>query len=273
MFGARYFGERHFGSRYFGRGGVPTPGYYNGTRYFGPRYFGRRYFGSSGDVPFEVTQTNTIGLAGTTALGSATLTFGQDFAMTQVGVLGLAGSVGSSGNVSTAGVDFPFGAPISIGPLAGVVTVAGSLTITAPVAGYGSYFGRRYFGGAYFGPRDFGAPDSWAFAPTAAIGLSGTSGVGGSFGTSISLVQTAMLGLAGTAALTGDLARPEYVFSPSSAALSGTLTLTGLFGFGFEGHARLVPIEADDRRVEILDDIPSILIEADDRIIDCGDDE
>lgn len=220
MFGSRYFGPRFFGGAYFGHSGLSTPGYYRGNRYWGNRYWGGRYFGSNvTEVPFEVTQTTGISITGTVQVGGSSFAFGSDFAVTQVTGVTLSGSLLTSGALLFTNEDWSFTPPLEVATLVGSVTVAGDITIGAPVPGFGGYWGKRYFGGRYFGARYFGAPDSWNIEQTTGISLSGTVNVAGSIGTLIDLTPTANLALTGALLTGGDISYPLTTANTTGAVM------------------------------------------------------
>lgn len=198
MFGGRYFGARYYGQRFFGKHGLVVDGAYNGSRYFGLRYFGVRYFGTSyQNSPNPLTITNTPALSGVLGIAGS-LTFGRDFEFTQTSGISLAGALtGSASGFSFDSEVFYFTPPLPVSALAGALTVAGNITITAPAPGFGGYFGRRYFGGRFYGPRYYGTLASWQLTLTAGVGLAGGLNVAGSISTTLAMVQTNTIGLTG----------------------------------------------------------------------------
>lgn len=190
MFGGRYFGARHFGRRYYGKSGLTVQGIFLGGRYFGSRYFGEAYFSpNSGAVQqFAVAQTNVLAAAGSVAIGSATMAYGTDVAISQSGALGLIGSLGVSGALSFDNdTDFAVTPPLEVGLLTGALTVAGSITITTGAPVLGSYWGGRHFGKRHFGGRYFGRPPGFSLVASAALALSGTANVAGGIATTIGI--------------------------------------------------------------------------------------
>lgn len=203
MFGGRFFGARHFGRRYFGKAGLTSTGYYNGGRYFGRAYFGRRYFGvqPASAVTFSVAATNTLALTGSPTIGSATMVYGADMAVTQVGTMALTGVISPNASLSFDNdTDFAVTPPLEVGALTGTVLVSGSIVISAPAPGFGQYWGGRYFGKRYFGGRYFGSPPGFTIAQTTGISLSGTVGVAGDVDTQLAIAPSTM-SLAGTIGL------------------------------------------------------------------------
>jgi hypothetical protein len=204
MFGARYFGPWYFGERYFAKASVVLDGAYNGTGYFGRRYFGPHYFGGQDDWnPFNVVQTTGISVAGTVALGSTTLVISAAFEVAQTTGIGLTGALNVNGSPTFEEDVFYVTPPLDFTTLAGALTVAGDIVISASAPGVGRYNGARYFGPHYFGRRYFSPADNFNVAQTTGIGLTGTLNAAGSLTTLIGIAQTAGIGLTGVVGVSG----------------------------------------------------------------------
>jgi hypothetical protein len=205
MFAGRYFGARHFGARYFGKLGLVVDSAHFGSRFFGPRYFGSRYFSSNGrSEDFAITETAGVSLAGSALVSASGISFGADFAITETAGLSLAGSASLTTAISFENEVFYITPPLPLGGLSGTVTLAAGIVITAPVPGFGSYFGRRHFGRRYFGPRYFGSPAGFGIQVTSGLGLTGTLTAAGGIATAIGIAPST-LGLTGTALVTADV--------------------------------------------------------------------
>jgi hypothetical protein len=204
MFGARYFGPWYYGERYYGKQGLVVDGAYNGSGYFGRKYFGARYFGGPDDWnPFSVVQTTGISVSGTLNLGSPTLVYTAAFDVTQTAGIGLTGALNVNGDAVFEGDVFYVTPPLDFTTLAGAVTVAGDIVISAPAPGVGRYNGQRYFGARYFGRRYFSPAVNFNVAQAAGIGLTGTLNVAGNFTTTVRILQTAGIGLTGVVGVSG----------------------------------------------------------------------
>lgn len=236
MFGGRYWGGRVWGGRYWGKHGFTAAGYFWGQRYWGDRLWGRRYWSHlDTSIPFTVEQTNTLGLTGAVTLASSGrgLDYGVDFAVTQTAGLGLSSTLAvSSTTLSYLGEEWPFTGPLELGPLAGTLTIAGTVTISAPVVAAGAgYWGRRYWGGRYFAPR------YWATVPTVRITQTTGAALAGTLTTAATVTSTVGASFS-TLGLTGALGVAASVAINSAEERSGGGRRIVTMGDSFEVEMR-----------------------------------
>jgi hypothetical protein len=205
----RYFGRKHYGPRYFGKRywGTLTPtsidGSFFGHRFFGGRFFGKTYWAGNGRVePFVMVIEQTVALSGTTLVGGDVLATAA-FEVAQTANLALTGTTAIFGDPSYDGEEFDFTPPLEITELSGTVTLAGDLSIAIAGLTPIHYFGQRYWGARYFGKRYWGTGINFPLVQSAAVGLTGTTGVAGAITLPVAMVQTNTIGLTGTVGVAG----------------------------------------------------------------------
>lgn len=224
-------------------------------------------------APKNLVQSGALAIAGAVAVtGDIHATQPTDVPqnLVQTGAIGITGVVTASGNLAYSKPYYfdPAGA-LPITPITGVLTVSGNLGFTRPkdlqilaplgilgALGVSGNIGIVLTPGAAFnlvatGPialtgamgvsGDFGSGVSWAFAPSAPIGVVGTLQVSGAIEYKVSFqLMTQPIALTGVLQVTGDAhgVTPFDLAQSEPVALTGVVTIGGTefeFAFWHEG--------------------------------------